>query len=125
MGYAMRTVQWRYIAWLEFDTNTFLPSLHKPPLVEELYEHDLQQSLSRIGTEEIYNLALNPDFADIVSGLKRKLYDFLWQNSSFEHLFQKRCDQIKMRPIVVGRHHAGPHPHHGLHPQGHYFSHRK
>lgn len=41
-------------------------------------------------------------------------------NASFEHVFQKRLDPVKMRTIVKGRFHKTAHPHHVLYNQ-HYF----
>lgn len=46
MGYSIRTIDWRYTAWLEFDINTYLPSLDKLPLAEELYDHRLNYATS-------------------------------------------------------------------------------
>jgi hypothetical protein len=46
MGYSIRTIDWRYTAWIEFDINTYLPSLDKLPLSEELYDHRLNYATS-------------------------------------------------------------------------------
>ena len=40
MGYSLRFIDFRYTAWLHFDTDTFLPFLSEPPLAEELYSHE-------------------------------------------------------------------------------------
>ena len=147
MGYSSRTNDWRYIAWLEFDTHTFLPSLHLPPLAEELYDHRGEDAA--IGTGEIQNLASNNEFSHILLELRSKvsilstysstllciyshnskkykirvkLYDFLWYNASFEHLFQKHANSSEIQAITLGRAHSVPRPHSLLFP-GHFYSH--
>ena len=123
MGYSARYEEWRYILWLEFDTTTFLPSLHLPPLSEELYDHrnDLK-NVSYLGQKETENLAYNNEFSEILLKLRVELYDYLWHTASFEHLFQKRASVKDMRSIVMGRGHNSSHPHHALY-HSHHFSH--
>lgn len=147
MGYSIRTRNWRYTAWLELDTNSFLPSLHLPPLAEELYDHrqaHFEINAARasglalgdayntsgarnLGLMETINVAYDNEFSIFRSQLRVKLYDFLWHNSSFEHLHQKRLDPLarnaNLLPITLGRSHPGPHPHHLLHPSGHHYAH--
>lgn len=123
MGYAARSRSWRYIAWLEFDVDRFLPSLHLPPLAEELYDHRSDiDGIASIGTTETINLANNNEYSHIVLELRVKLYDFLWYNSSFEHLFQKYSKGNEMRSIVSGRVHQLSRPHLTEHP-GHFYKH--
>lgn len=123
IGYSMRFSSWRYIAWLEFDVNSFLPSLHIPPLAEELYDHrDDPPGAASMGTKENINLAVNNEYGHILLALRVKLYDYLWYNASFEHLFQKFQTSPEMRSIISGRVHNTSHPHWRLYP-AHYYSH--
>ncbi len=110
MGYSLRYIDYRYTAWLEFDVESYLPSLHRPPLAEELYYHPPGDNLKPQKTywAEIFNLAPQADTASAKEGqrgmewkqhaaqLHRSrldLYNFLWHNSSFEHLFHSRLAQ--------------------------------
>jgi hypothetical protein len=112
MGYSLRSLNWRYTAWLEFDTNTFLPSLHVPPLAEELYAHlvtgnssivaNTRQGPRRLsdspaysysstlGHNELLNVAYNNEYSDVVQHWRLYLYDYLWFNASHAHFFQRR-----------------------------------
>jgi len=74
-----------------------------------------------LGVREIENLAINNEHTDTLQRMRVKLYDFLWHNVSFEHLFHRRLDQTKMKSIAHNRFHS-PHPHHRLHPR-HFYSH--
>ena len=120
MGYAIRSNDWRYIGWLEFDTHSFLPSLHLPPLAEELYDHRGEDA--SIGSGEIDNLANNNEYSHVLLELRVRLYDYLWHNASFEHLFHKYANSSDMRAIVAGRVHTSSQPHHQLH-ANHFYSH--
>ena len=123
MGYAIRSKTWRYIAWLEWDTSTYLPSIHLPPMAEELYDHKGDSmNPSNLGQLEIENLAHNNEYHDVLTQQRVLLYDFLWYNASFEHLFQKRQKEAGARSIVMGRHHPDPQILQTLHPS-HHFSH--
>jgi hypothetical protein len=146
MGYSLRSSEWRYTAWLEFDTNTFLPSLHLPPMAEELYKHTpgsstsspstMTSDLGRFGGAEMTNLAEQSQYIDVLNRWRLYLYEYLWNNVSFAHLFQQRADKKRhqplqnhkhakkennMRPIVFGRYHKTTHPHRHLHKE-HYFA---
>ena len=123
LGYSARWKRWRYIGWLEFDVHSFLPSLHLPPLAEELYDHRMDNiETSSLGRDEIVNLATNNEFNHILLELRVKLYDFLWYNNSYEHLFQKFQKAPEMSHIVAGRVPSDPRPHTLLYP-GHFYSH--
>ena len=114
MGYSLRSSHWRYTAWLEFDTNTFLPSLDLPPKAEELYFHEsnsVGRAAQHLGNEELVNVVSSSEYRNVVNYWRKTLYDFLWHNSSFEHLFQKRGDPHKLGHIVTGRYHRDAHPH--------------
>lgn len=78
MGYSIRTRHWRYTAWLEFDTNSFLPSLHIPPMAEELYDHREDNLATNLGLFELVNLAYHNDHHEILNTMRLKLFDFLW-----------------------------------------------
>jgi hypothetical protein len=77
---------------------------------------------SSLGRDEIVNLATNNEFNHILLELRVKLYDFLWYNSSYEHLFQKFQKAPEMSHIVAGRVPSDPRPHTLLYP-GHFYSH--
>jgi hypothetical protein len=123
VGYAMRSLSWRYIAWLEFDVHSFLPSLHLPPMAEELYDHrNDPKGAANLGTSETDNLAVNNEYSHILLDLRVQLYDFLWYNASFEHLHHKYQSSPDMRTIISGRVHNDSHPHWKLYP-AHFYSH--
>ena len=123
MGYSLRSLNWRYTAWLELDTNSMLPSLHLPPMAEELYDHR-PGPLSRtprtatnmngaggLGEKETVNLVHNNEFASILQEMRVTLYDFLWFNSSFQHIYFQRLDSPKLKTITHGRFFKSKHPH--------------
>jgi iduronate 2-sulfatase len=140
MGYSLRSREWRYTAWLRFDTDTFLSSMYTAPLAEELYDHRFttqeraasglsnskQVAVSTLGARERENLAHNNEFGHVLSHLRLQLYDYLFCNQSFEHLWQKRTSHVPhMRGIVLNRGHGTPHPQHALlstDKLDHYFS---
>ena len=78
MGYSIRTRHWRYTAWLELDTNTFLPSLHIPPMAEELYDHRGDDLAIKLGSFELINLAYHNEHYEMLNTMRLKLFDFLW-----------------------------------------------
>lgn len=120
MGYSLRFLEWRYTAWLLFSTESFLPALDLPPLVEELYDHRQRQNGSSLflSTEtfhpemsELVNVAHSSEYQPFRERFRKLLYDYLWENMSFEHLFQKRQQSFPtMATIIQGRYHDNPHP---------------
>ena len=118
MGYSIRTADWRYTAWVLLDINTYLPALDVPPLAEELYDHrdltlvpeitktqSLDQTSSRtsslvhpvVGMREMINLVNSTDGAGVFqaarTSLRHALYDFLYQNATYEHHFHGRAQE--------------------------------
>lgn len=89
-------------------------------MAEELYDHRGEDAT--LGTGEIVNLAYNNEFSYILLELRVKLYDYLWYNSSFEHLFQKHSNASENYPITAGRVHEIARPHTLIHPT-HFYSH--
>lgn len=119
MGYSLRSKDWRYTAWLKFNTDTFLPSLNATPLAEELYSHGLQSGgTTDFEMSELVNEALNPLHRKTVKEFRKELFDFLY-NSTHQHLFQWRASvDVKMDSIVRNRFHQS-FPYHHLLPKGH------
>ena len=170
MGYSLRTRKWRYTAWILLDVNTLLPALDVKPLAEELYDHDTAATSadgntnffvvrSVTGRAELHNLAPNPvswsyentsaNINNIHRSMRRDLYEFLYNNNSYQHVFQERAkEQVEMlfevnavvgdssllspkekihrqkdfSNIVDNRFHV-PHPHWSLYEgKGHYYN---
>jgi hypothetical protein len=112
MGYSMRTIDWRYTAWILLDVNTLLPALDAAPLAEELYDHRVSENIpehnkddlqvrSIVGKNELINLfnstAENGFYQDVRKRLRRSLYDYLYYNATYEHLFHGRVqEQVDM-----------------------------
>jgi len=113
MGYAMRTRLWKYVAWLRFDTHSFLPSLNREPLAEQLYDmtilnksspHSITRLRGAIG--ELHNLAYSTNVFHmrVRERLRIKLYDYLFLNASFAHLYHRRLEErIKNSNVIMGR----------------------
>ena len=122
MAYSMRTLQYRYVAWLTFDTISLLPILDQPPIEEELYA--LEQEHGRVLLGEYHNLIRDIDsngtfpqhhernghnkFNDeneaphalhlhslsmTRSTFRLALYDYLYNHSTFEHSFHARLPE--------------------------------
>jgi hypothetical protein len=79
MGYSMRTMHFRYTAWIHFDRKTMLPDLSTPPLDEELYDHR-NELLSDFTHRETFNLARKSGSESILLNLRYQLIDFLRNN---------------------------------------------
>ena len=113
MGYVLRTRLWKYVAWLRWDTHSFLPSLDRAPLAEQLY----YINGPRPGDGELLNLAGVASHSNTHRRLRRLLFDFLFFNASFAHLYHRRLDdRSKNRVIISGRDTAGC-------PRDHYIRH--
>lgn len=112
MGYSMRTKEFRYIAWLKFNTSSFLPSLDQPPLVEQLYDHRRDRRNSTFSSfgclvvrgveSELTNVANDAAFTIVQATLRLQLYDFLYDNASHSHLYHRRLDG-RNSAIIHGR----------------------
>jgi len=82
MGYSMRTVDFRYTAWLPFNRSIMAVSWDEPVYEEELYDHrgERPEDFTHL---EVVNEARNPDFAKQLLKARRKLLDFLKKNLVF------------------------------------------
>ena len=114
MGYALRTKSWKYVAWLRFDTHAYLPSLDRAPLAEQLYDlsagaPERGSSLFRGADGELVNLAGKDEHASIQRHLRRQLFDFLFFNASFAHLYHRRLDDRARNQVLISGRLAG-HP---------------
>ncbi len=161
MGYSLRTQDFRYSAWLLFDVNTYLPLLDTAPLAEELYDHrgvsssivdinHIEKYVLRpvVGTKELLNLVNSTDEAGFFQRTKRRLrlalYDFLFFNTTHQHLFQSRVIEqhdilqavnVKLQNGGAAKHPApknafanimehrvhDPYPQFKLFPHGHFY----
>jgi hypothetical protein len=113
MGYALRSsTDFKYVAWLELDTNTLLPRLDSSPLAEQLYSLRASPSstISYLrGVEtELVNLSGQANHSDIQASLRRQLYDFLFFNASFAHLYHRRLDDRAKNKAIVQDRNAPP-----------------
>lgn len=66
MGYSVRTPQYRYTEWIEFDHKKFSGNWTGEAIAVELYDH-------YIDPEENLNLATRSEMADITKGLRKML----------------------------------------------------
>ena len=75
MGYSMRTPEWRYTAWMNWDVSARKALWDKEPYAVELYDHsgdpDIENDFNQC---EITNVAKNNE--DVVKELQQKLKDF-------------------------------------------------
>ena len=113
MGYALRSsTDFKYVAWLELDTNTLLPRLDSSPLAEQLYSLRASPSSTASylrGVEtELVNLSGQANHSDIQASLRRQLYDFLFFNASFAHLYHRRLDDRAKNKAIVQDRNAPP-----------------
>lgn len=85
MGYAMRTPHFRYIAYVHTLRPHRLPQFDKPLYSEELYDHrnDLESDL---GKKELQNLAIDPQYRDILKKHRTELMSFLYNEVVFVNI---------------------------------------
>lgn len=76
MGYSMRTVDFRYTAWLLVQRRNFVPDWSSPVMDEELYDHR-GESLSEFGHKELENVAKNQEYQMVLTNLRDQLISFL------------------------------------------------
>ena len=75
MGYSLRTTDWRYSAWFEFDWNATAP-VWSNVTARELYSHDGNDGGEAAGESFEYdNLADDSDYAQTVSTLHTQLVE--------------------------------------------------
>lgn len=85
MGYSMRTLKYRYTAWLQFNSSTLSPNFFtdaakrrlRTPIFEELYSHNESKGNEEFTHVELDNLAYDPGFAGEVKEQRRRLLYFL------------------------------------------------
>ena len=76
LGYAMRTPEYRYVAYFHFDRGTQLPNLDVPPYEEELYDHK-NETLRDFTHRETFNLAVKPSYSYTIQNLRAKLVHYI------------------------------------------------
>jgi hypothetical protein len=76
LGYAMRTPEYRYVAYFHFDHTTQKPNTQLPPFEEELYDHK-NESLADFTHRETFNLAVRAQYNTTILGLRTKLVHFI------------------------------------------------
>lgn len=65
MGYSIRTDQFRYTEWVEFDHDNFIPNW------ENVFDRELYDTTMDPG--ENMNLSSRKDLNDVITNLSRKL----------------------------------------------------
>ena len=85
MGYGMRTVDFRYNAYIHVLRPHRIPDFSKPLYGEELYDHRGDKE-GDLGTKETINLAYDPLFESIVTEYREKLRHFLYNEVVFLNL---------------------------------------
>jgi len=79
MGYTVRTDQWRYTEWVDYDNNTYVPNFnpHTSSVREvELYWHggDAGYNWTSYENAQNGNVASQPQYADVVAQLSAVLH---------------------------------------------------
>ena len=76
MGYTIRTDEWRYTCWFEFDTVLIVPKIHNI-IGQELYDHreDTGEEIDWKG--EHFNLAKNKMYVQVVNTLHEKILNYI------------------------------------------------
>lgn len=75
MGYSMRVENWRYVEWVKWHGATLMP-LWDHLVARELYDHSQAdpRTAAYIDETENENLAEQPDMAEVVKSLSRRLH---------------------------------------------------
>lgn len=77
LGYAMRTPEYRYVAYFHFNRSTQLPDTARPPYEEELYDHK-NETLADFTHRETFNLAVKVvQYNSTLQALRSKLVSFI------------------------------------------------
>jgi iduronate 2-sulfatase len=82
LGYAMRTPEYRYVAYFHFDFASQKPDLSRAPYEEELYDHK-NESLADFTHRETFNLAVRSSYNATVLSLRSKLVAFVQTKIAF------------------------------------------
>lgn len=89
MGYSMRTVDFRYTAWVPFDRTWLYPQWDQSIYAEELYDHRGEQ-LGDDYSYELENQVSKASYSQVLSKFRRKLVDHLHQNVVFRERDRKK-----------------------------------
>ncbi len=82
MGYSMRTIDFRYIAWLNWDQHKMTPLWDDVLFEEELYDHR-KDNLTNRYYHEMVNHANDSSFTDALISLRHTLLNYLFQNVTY------------------------------------------
>jgi hypothetical protein len=76
MGYSMRTIDFRYTAWIPFNRKTLTPEWQKMLYAEELYDHRREQ-LGDDYIHEMVNVAPRMEYRKILKYYRERLIKFI------------------------------------------------
>jgi len=79
LGYAMRTLEYRYVAYYPYNRATQVPEVYNAstvPYEEELFDHK-NETLSDFTHREITNLAYRPGYSVVIAHFRAKLVEFV------------------------------------------------
>lgn len=82
MGYSMRTPEYRYTVYFNFDEKSHMPRLGQNPYAEELYDHK-NETLADFTHREVFNLAVKPGYQPLIKSLRTRMIQFLRASVSF------------------------------------------
>lgn len=82
MGYSMRTIDFRYTAWVAFNRKTLLPEWQKVLYAEELYDHRREQ-LGDDYIHEMVNVAPRIEYRKILRYYRERLIKFIQEKLFF------------------------------------------
>ena len=88
MGYSMRTVDFRYTAWLPFNRSVMAVSWDQPVFDEELYDHR-GKGPGDFTHQELINLSREPAFAKVLLWHRNRLTEFLRTDIVFHGKYLK------------------------------------
>jgi iduronate 2-sulfatase len=77
MGYTIRTPQWRFTQWVDYNNNTFLPNFDpatSKTFAQELYDHSGDSDGKNWTGFELHNLVKDPAYAEVVKNLTALLH---------------------------------------------------
>lgn len=77
MGYSVRTADWHYVAWFQFNNGTVVPELTAPLYGQELYDHRQDSGLWLENPYENVNVVTDPVNKAIVVELHQKVVDHI------------------------------------------------
>jgi len=76
MGFTIRTAEWRYTEWVDFNNNTYMPNFNASSKVREveLWDHRGDVDGSNWTNYERSNLAGDPQYASVIASLSTMLH---------------------------------------------------